>query len=134
MIVPMGHVDLVRRAYEAFNRKDFDRVLDDFDPGVELWDTLRQGAVVTGKDAVRTLWQERFGQASAHFAIDELLEVDDAVLASVRIQSYTEHGASFGHEFSAVYRFTFHDDRVVRLESRTVDEVPDSIRNLFGES
>lgn len=132
MILSVKHVDVVRRAYEGFNRKDFDRVLEDFDPEVELWDTLRPGSVVRGRDAVRQLWLERFGQAAAHFVIDELLELDDAVLASVRFQSYTERGASFGYEVSAVYRFTFHNDLVVRLEARTLDEVPDSVRSLFG--
>ena len=75
---------------------------------------------------------ERFGEASAHFVVDELLEVDDAVLASVRFQSYTARGASFGYQVCAVYRFTFEDDVVVRVEVRTLDQVPDSVRTLFG--
>jgi hypothetical protein len=131
MIPSVSHVDIVRRAYEGFNQGDFDRVLEDFDPGVELSDTLRHGTVVRGREAVRQLWRSRFGQATAHF-VDDLLEVDDAVLASVRFQSYAAHGASFGHEVSAVYRFTFEDDLVVRLEVRTLDEVPGSVRTLFG--
>jgi ketosteroid isomerase-like protein len=128
----VSHVDIVRRAYESFNQKDFDRVLGDFDPDVELSDTLRPGAVVRGREAVRQLWVDRFSQAAARFVVDELLEVDDAVLASVRFQSYTGRGASFGYEVSAVYRFRFRDDLVVRLEVRTLDRVPDSVRTLFG--
>jgi SnoaL-like protein len=132
MMLAVNHVTIVRRAFEGFNQKDFDRVLDDFDPGVELSDTLRPGAIVRGRAAVRELWLARFSQATAHFVIDQLLEVDSAVLASVRFQPYTEQGASFGHEVSAMYRFTFDGDHVVRLEARTLDEVPESVRSLFG--
>ena len=107
-------------------------MLEDFDPEVELSDTLRPGEVVSGREAVRQLWRTRFGQASAHFAIDQLLEVDDAVLASVRFQSYNEQGATFGHEVCAVYRFTFRGDLVLRLESRRLEEVPESLMTLFG--
>ena len=128
----MCHVDIVRRAYEGFNRKDFDRVLEDFDPGVELWDTLRPGAVVKGREAVRQLWLDRFGRAAAHFVVDDLVEMEHVVLAAVHFQSYTERGASFGYEVNAVYRFTFEDDVIVRLEVRTLDRVPDSVRTLFG--
>lgn len=128
----MNHVRIVGRAFEEFNRKDFDRVLEDFHPDVELSDTLRPGAVIRGRDAVRELWTTRFGHATAHFIVDQLIEVDDAVLASVRFQSYNEQGASFGHEVCAVYRFSFRGDLVVRLEARTLDDVPDSVMTLFG--
>ena len=130
----MDHVDIVRRAYERFNEKDFDGALDRFDEGIELSDTLQPGRVVAGREAVREMWLTRFGQAAAHFLVDELVEIDDAVLASVRFQSYTEHGASFGHEVGAVYRFIFRDDLVVRLEVRTIGEVPATVRSLFGVS
>ena len=93
-----GHVQIVRTAYERFNEKDFDAALQHFDPAVELVDTLQPGVVVSGRDAVRRLWLTRFGHAGAHFMVDEIAEVDDAVLAAVRFQSYTEQGASFGHE------------------------------------
>jgi ketosteroid isomerase-like protein len=128
----VGRVQIVRTAYERFNEKDFDAALEHFDSDVELMDTLQPGVVVMGRDAVRRLWMTRFGHAEAHFMIDELLELDDAVVALVRFQSYTRSGASFGHEVSAMYRFTFRDDLVVRLESRTLDEVPDSVRMLFN--
>lgn len=130
----MKHADIVLRAYERFNEKDFDAVLEWFCPDAELWDTLRQGAVVRGRDAIRELWTARFDRASAHFVVDELLEMGDVVLASVHFQAYTENGASFGHQVHALYRFTFRDDVVVRLENRTLDEVPDSTRALFGVS
>lgn len=129
---PMNHADIVRTAYERFNDKDFDAVLVWFGPDAELWDTLKPGAVIRGRDAIRELWTARFDSAAAHFVVDELLEMGDVVLASVHFQAYTQNGASFGRQVHALYRFTFRDDLVVSLEARPLDEVPDSTRALFG--
>lgn len=52
-------VDLLRRAYEAFNRRDFETVLNLMHTDVD-WPNGWEGGYVHGRDAVRGYWKRQF--------------------------------------------------------------------------
>jgi uncharacterized protein len=82
------HIDLVRSAYEAYNRRDVEGVLGCFDPAID-WHTpssLAWGDHVTGIDAVAEFFQglQPYMGDRHEVAVDELLDAGDRVVALVR--------------------------------------------------
>jgi hypothetical protein len=63
--------------------------------------------------------------------VGDLIEVGDTVFAAVCLQAYMKDGAAFGPQIVVASRFTFKGDRIVRMESRVLDEIPDDVRALF---
>jgi len=58
-IRPSTEVDLLRQAYEAFNRRDFETVLNLMHTDVD-WPNGWEGGHVHGRDAVRSYWKRQF--------------------------------------------------------------------------
>jgi ketosteroid isomerase-like protein len=82
------NIDLVRSAYEAYNRRDPEAVLHRFDPAID-WNTpasLAWGAHVRGIEAVAQFFQQLqpYMGYRHEVAIGELLDAGDRVVAIVR--------------------------------------------------
>jgi ketosteroid isomerase-like protein len=82
------NIDLVRSAYEAYNRRDPEAVLQRFDPAID-WNTpasLAWGAHVRGIEAVAQFFQQLqpYMGDRHEVAIGELLDAGDRVVAIVR--------------------------------------------------
>jgi ketosteroid isomerase-like protein len=131
IICIMDRSESVRTAFELFNRKDFAGVLEFFDPEVEISDLLHEGELIKGRDVVLQQWTERFDQAQVATLVGDVIEVGDTVFAAVCLQAYTEYGTAFGPQIVVASRFTFQGDRIVRMQSRVLDEIPDDVRALF---
>lgn len=54
-----SEVALLRRAYQAFNRREFEAVLDMMHADVD-WPNAAEGTRVHGRDAVREYWKRQF--------------------------------------------------------------------------
>ncbi len=54
-----GGVDLLREAYQAFNRRDFERVLKMMHSDVD-WPNAIEGTRLRGPDVVRDYWKRQF--------------------------------------------------------------------------
>jgi len=52
-------VDLLRRVYQAFNRRDFESVLNLMHADVD-WPNALEGTRVHGRDGVREYWKRQF--------------------------------------------------------------------------
>jgi ketosteroid isomerase-like protein len=123
--------EIVRTGFELFNRKDFEGVLEFFDPEVEISDLLHEGVVMKGREFVRQQWLERFDEAQVASLVGDVIEVGDTVIVAVCFQAYTKYGGAFGAPIIVASRFTFRVDRIIRMESRVLDEIPDDVRALF---
>ena len=82
------NVDLVRSAYEAYNRRDPGAVLACFDPDID-WhvpDSLVWGAHVRGLDAIGKFFEglKPYMGEDHEVAIGELIDAGDRVVAIVR--------------------------------------------------
>jgi hypothetical protein len=94
-------------------------------------DLLRTDEVMQGHDAVLHHWKSRFDEAHAEALVADVVEVGDTVLAAVCFQVYDQLGAAFGPPFMVASRFTFDEDRIVRLVHTAFNEVPDDVKALF---
>ncbi len=58
--VEQSHETLLRKAYEAFNRRDLDAALETMHPDVD-WPNGLEGGRVHGRETVRDYWRRQFG-------------------------------------------------------------------------
>jgi ketosteroid isomerase-like protein len=118
-----GNVEVVRQAYDAWNRRDFDRVLEVLDPQIE-W-TFAGGAVTGlgidstyhGHDGVRRFW-ETFIEPWERISIEveEMRTVGDRVVALVRFRAIGRgSGVKLDEPFAHV--LTFRGSHVIRFEA-----------------
>jgi uncharacterized protein len=56
--LPPSNVDIVRAAFDAFGRADFDAVLEICDPEIVVRDPARTGATFDGPDGLRRFFEE----------------------------------------------------------------------------
>lgn len=111
------HLDLVTRAYEAFDA-DLDALLPLLDPEIE-WvspaDAIEPG-VRRGHDGVRAAYAAT-GMAweNATHTADELVEADDRVLATVTFRGHGR-GSGMDAERTEFHVWTIRGAAVVRFE------------------
>ena len=92
------NVEITRRAYEAFNRRDFDALLETWDPEIE-WHQFTQfpdRAVYRGAEEVRDRFlKQQLVEQFGDFRIDveEFVDVGDHV---VMIGHLVAHGSASG--------------------------------------
>ena len=80
------NVEIVRRAYDALSRHDFNTFKALHDPDVELTPLRPEGATYRGHDGVRTYWDELFDVfPDFNVEIDDVREVGDLMLIAARI-------------------------------------------------
>lgn len=58
-------IELLKRAYEAFNRRDIDGALATMTPRVE-WPNGMEGGTVHGHEGVRAYWTRQWGLLDPH--------------------------------------------------------------------
>lgn len=127
----MTRADVVRTAYERFNEKDFDGVLDLCDPEIELRDLLDKNGRAHGRTAVRQRFAERFSDATVHVTIGNLMEVGDTVIAAVCCQVFDSSGDPVGPYIVVTDHFTFRGDRIVGVETTQFEEAPHEVRAVL---
>jgi ketosteroid isomerase-like protein len=112
------NVDKVRAFVEAYNRRDFDAAVADFDPGVEWILPERQSSdSCQGPGAIRRFWEgldDTFDQLQ--LLPQEWVDAGDRVATRLRHHAL---GKGSGLELNEeLYHqvVTFEDDRMVRIE------------------
>jgi ketosteroid isomerase-like protein len=93
------NVALVRSAYEAYNRRDREGVLQCFDPDID-WhvpDSLAWGAHVRGLEAIGRFFEglKPYMGEGHQVAIGELIDAGDRVVALVRHQGTAPSGERY---------------------------------------
>ena len=100
-------VELVRSAYEAYNRRDVEGVLGRVDPDID-WDTpdsLAWGGHVRGLEAIGRFFAglRPYMGEDHRIAIGELLDAGDRVVAIVRHQGTAPGGEPYDVESVMVW-------------------------------
>ncbi len=116
------NVEILRRGYAAWNEREFDQVLELFDPEIE-W-TFAGGAQFPGTDAtyhghegVRRFWETFIEPwAQIHVAVEEIRGSGDRAVALVRFQA-TGRGSGVELDVPFVHLFTFRGSKVIRFEA-----------------
>ena len=127
----MTRSDVVRTAYQRFNEKDFDGVLDLCDPDIELRDLLNKGGRAYGRAAVRERFAERFSAATVRVTITDLMEAGNTVIAVVCCQIYDSAGNRVGPAVVVTDHFRFRDDRILQVETTQFEELPEEVRTVL---
>ncbi|HMK63074.1 MAG TPA: nuclear transport factor 2 family protein [Acidimicrobiales bacterium] len=127
----MNRSDIVRAAYQRFNEGDFDGALDLCDPDIEFRDVIGHDGTVSGREAVRRRWAERFSHAHITVTVGEVSEMGDAVVAAVCCQVYGPTGEPVGPPVLVTDHFSFRDDRILRVESTVFDGVPEEVKDFL---
>jgi ketosteroid isomerase-like protein len=108
-------MELLQRAYEAFNARDIEAALalmhDDVD-----WPNGMEGGRVTGRDAVRSYWKRQFTLIDSHVEPMGFTEAGDGRVAVDVLQTVRDpHGVVLS-EGRVTHVYTLRDDLVVRMD------------------
>ena len=111
----IGGVELLERAYAAFNARDIEAALalmaDDVD-----WPNGMEGGRVSGRDAVREYWRRQFTLIDSHVEPKGFTKAEDGRVAVDVHQTVRDpHGVVLS-EGRVTHVYTLRDDRVVRMD------------------
>lgn len=115
------NVELVRRAYEAFARRDSE-ALDALGPELLApdfeFESVLTGQVYTGAQGLRDLAADLWATVDYMPAMEEIIDAGEHVVVVLRISGRgTRSGVPVAQRVAIVY--TFEDDRIVRGKSFT---------------
>jgi ketosteroid isomerase-like protein len=116
--MPEDNVEIVRRAYEAFNRRDFDAALADVSDAVTWTPILSvETAVLEGKEAVRDTWARQVEMLDVSIETQEIISVDDSHV--IVVARWIGRGSASGAPFATtgVQVCTLRDGRLARLDN-----------------
>ena len=128
--VSQQNVEVVRRHRDAFNRRDLDAILRDYDPGAELdWSHSPgvEAGVYRGREAIREFWStffERWERVIAY--ADEYIDCGESVVSPSRTHFWGRSGIEV--EAYGVFVVTLRDGRIVRW--RLFRKLADALKAL----
>jgi ketosteroid isomerase-like protein len=107
-------VEILRRGYEAFNRRDIDAALEGMDPEVE-WPNMLDGTTIRGRDAIREYWTKQFQLTDSRVEPQEFIEAGDRLVVVVHQVVRDQQGEPLlDHRVGHVY--AFRDDKIARMD------------------
>ena len=129
---------MIRRSYEAFNRRDLSATVDDMHPDFELdfsGSVGLEGGIYRGQEGMKKLW-ERYWDAFETISIEpeDFIEVGEHIVVVVRARG---RGRGSGVEVDArgPHMWSFRDGTVVRFTLyQELAEAIQAATNLEAES
>jgi ketosteroid isomerase-like protein len=102
-----SNVEIVRDAFEAYERRDFEGVLALCDPDIVVHDPGRTGAVFRGHDALMRFWQEWLESWDEYTVVPtEVTEADDEIFVACRQTGRAKlTGIEISQDLFQVFRF-----------------------------
>jgi ketosteroid isomerase-like protein len=116
--VSSENVAIVRKYIEAFNRRDFDSLIGDTDPAVELseWPEAPGAQTYRGPDGLRQAFEKWFESWEwMHLDIVELIDAGDQVLVGLE-QRARGSGSGVEVEIKSHNVYSFRDGMVTRVQ------------------
>ena len=114
------NVEIVKRSYEAFNRRDWDRARELFDPDVELHGTiggLEEDVVVRGPDGIRQQFEIEVDEVWEEHRIEPEKFIDAGEQVVVIQREYQRaKGSGVEIEGNTATVFDMRDGRIVRMQ------------------
>ena len=115
METEIDHARHFQRMYDAFNRRDADRVLEMMSDEVD-WPNAWKGGRLVGRDAVRDYWTSQWSEIDPHVEPVLVTErADGTVAVRVRQVVHSREGELLSDgEVIHVYRLA--DGRILRMD------------------
>ena len=112
------NVAIIRRWTDAFNRRDFDSVIEDLDPEVELheWPAAPGARTYRGPEGIRKAldsWFEAWEWMQVE--IENIEEAGDRILVTAH-QRAKGRGSAVEVEIDTSNVYTFRDGKVIRIQ------------------
>jgi ketosteroid isomerase-like protein len=110
------NVELTRRVFEAFNRRDFDAAFAVLDDSI-TWRSLFsvEAHIVQGKEPLRALWASQVEAVDVHLELQELIPVGDSRVVAVANWSGRGQASGVSVDASAAQVFTIQRGKVVSV-------------------
>lgn len=108
-----ARIAVLRRAYEAFNRRDVEAVLALMEPDVE-WPNVLEQTVVRGRDAVREYWRWQFREIDPRVEPVRFVSDGDRLVAEVR-QTVRDLGGRVLSTRTVAHVYTFHGPLIAAM-------------------
>jgi uncharacterized protein len=108
------NVEVVRRAFEAYERGDVEAMLEEVDEEVQ-WKQIEEPAPVYGRDGVREAvqrWDETWDNLRAE--VDEYIDAGDCVIALIRFRGLGR-ASGVPVEMASYHVFTVRNGKVARM-------------------
>jgi ketosteroid isomerase-like protein len=108
------NVEVVRRAFEAYERGDVEAMLEEVDQEVQ-WKQVEEPAPVYGRDGVREAvqrWDETWDNLRAE--VDEYIDAGDCVIALIRFRGLGR-ASGVPVEMASYHVFTVRNGKVARM-------------------
>ena len=108
-------MDVLRRAYEAFNARDIEAALELMHADVD-WPNGMEGGRVAGRDAVREYWTRQFGMIDSHVEPLSFTEAADGRVAVAVQQTVRDLDGKVLSEGLVTHVYTLRDGLVARMD------------------
>jgi ketosteroid isomerase-like protein len=116
-------VELTRRVFEAFNRRDFDAAFALLDDSITWWSLFSAEAdVFQGKDALRAQWTSQVEAVDPYIELQELISVGESRVVAVAKWSGRGQASGTPVDASAAQVFTIQRSKVVSVETHATKE------------
>ena len=126
-------VELVRRQFEAGNRRDLDAVTSSFAPDAVM-DGRALGDHFEGRAAIRSFIEDWFGTyEELEFGLEEVRDLDNGVVFAVVSQDGRPVGGDGRVRQREGWVFVWVRDLIARLTILEVDEARAAAERLAGE-
>jgi hypothetical protein len=116
---PKSCTELLKAAYEAFNRRDIEKILNMMHPDVD-WPNMIEGGRIHGRDGIREYWRRQFTMVSPH--VEPLAFQDDSAGRTVvdvhQVVRDLEGEVILDHMVQHVY--LVRDDKIERMDVQAV--------------
>jgi ketosteroid isomerase-like protein len=108
------NVEILRRGYEAFNRRDIDAALEGMHSEVE-WPNVLEGTTIRGHDAIRDYWTKQFQLTDPEVEPEEFIEAGERLVVVVHQVVRDQQGDPLvDHRVGHVY--VFRDNKIARMD------------------
>jgi ketosteroid isomerase-like protein len=117
------NVDLTRRVFEAFNRRDFDAAFAVLDDSITWWSLFSAEAdLCQGKEALRAQWTSQVEAVDVYIELQELISVGESRVVAVAKWSGRGRASGTPVDSTAAQVFTIRRGKVVCVETYATKE------------
>jgi ketosteroid isomerase-like protein len=110
-------IDLLRRVYQAFNRREFEIVLSSMRADVD-WPNAVEGTRVHGPDAVREYWKRQLETLEPTVEPESFTKEPDGRIAIGVHQVVRDKAGTIVVDQMIEHVYTFRDGLIARMEIR----------------
>lgn len=120
-MVDLRLVDLINKAYSAFNARKIDEVLAVLAPDVE-WANGMDGGFIYGHQAVREYWTKQWGMINPHVTPLSFDDSQDGRIDITVRQVVLDLNGNKLADNNVIHSYLIHDDKIISMLIKPVPQ------------